>query len=156
MWSPFRLLASDRIILWIIRLCAKEVVDLDDEHLVVTLFLTTMSEAIPGYLSRFADGTARLKGLDVVIVGADCNCLTEIRRDRERFHADGDAALLDQAAGRAGTRTFSESSDAAVQMAGRSMDVRAGFYQFLASLDSWDRLADGAFERAMARQMKQS
>lgn len=126
------------------------------------------------------DGTARLKGLDVVLVEAYRNCLTEMRRDREHFHVDGDdtlrsadgtqvwieaghsqrfaadAALLDRAAGTAGTRTFSQSSDAAVQMAGRSMSVRAGFYQFLASLDSWDRLADGAFERAMARQMKQS
>ena len=38
----------------------------------------------------------------------------------------------------------------------RSYEIHAAFYQYLASLDNWEQIADGHFDRAVAVEMRDS
>lgn len=125
------------------------------------------------------DGSAKVKSLDVEIGEAYKAALVEMQRDREHFSVGGDGELRSAD----GSKTYLSQvrsdayADAARRINGRINDedarvfaeqdvteedlkslatvkVHAAFYSYLASLPTWEVLADGAFDRAMAVEMK--
>ncbi|NUQ96223.1 MAG: type IV secretory system conjugative DNA transfer family protein [Streptomyces sp.] len=124
------------------------------------------------------DGSAKVKSLDIEIGEAYKSAQTELEQDREHFSVGGDGELRSAD----GSRTYISQirSDAYAHAARRinghvndkdsrvfaeegvteedlkslaTVKVHSGFYQYLASLPSWEVLADGRFDRAMAIEM---
>ncbi|MFI9629315.1 type IV secretory system conjugative DNA transfer family protein [Streptomyces sp. NPDC052042] len=125
------------------------------------------------------DGSAKVKSLDIEISEAYKSAQTELERDHEHFSVGGDGELCSAD----GSKTYishvrsGRYAEAARRLNGyigkedsrmyagedvteddvRSLStvtVHAAFYQYLASLPSWEIIADGAFDRAMAIEMK--
>ncbi|WP_412075412.1 type IV secretory system conjugative DNA transfer family protein [Streptomyces xanthophaeus] len=125
-----------------------------------------------------ADGSAKVKSLDIEIGEAYKSAQTELEQDREHFSVGGDGELRSAD----GSQTYISQirSDAYVNAARRinghvndedsrvfaeedvteedlkslaTVKVYSAFYQYLASLPSWEVLADGRFDRAMAIEM---
>ncbi|NEA20733.1 type IV secretory system conjugative DNA transfer family protein [Streptomyces halstedii] len=125
-----------------------------------------------------ADGSAKVKSLDIEIGEAYKSAQTELEQDREHFTVGGDSELRSAD----GSRTYISRirSDAYARAARRinghvndvdsrvfaeedvteqdlkslvTVRVHSAFYQYLASLPSWEVLADGRFDRAMAIEM---
>ncbi|MFI5702549.1 type IV secretory system conjugative DNA transfer family protein [Streptomyces xanthochromogenes] len=121
------------------------------------------------------DGSAKVKSLDIEIGEAYKSAQTELERDREHFSVGGDGELRSAD----GSQTYISQirSDAYANAARRinghvndedsrvfgeedvteedlkslaTVKVHSAFYQYLASLPSWEVLADGRFDRAMA------
>lgn len=124
------------------------------------------------------DGSAKLKLLDVEIGEAYKAAQVEMERDRTHFSVGGEgelrsadgtvtyiSAMRSSAYAEAARRINGQISDPDSQVYAESalteedikslatVTVHAGFYQYLASLPSWEILADGAFDRAMAVEM---
>ncbi|MFJ2824581.1 type IV secretory system conjugative DNA transfer family protein [Streptomyces toxytricini] len=124
------------------------------------------------------DGSAKVKSLDIEIAEAYKSAQTELERDREHFSVGGDGELRSAD----GSQTYISQirSDAYAKAARRinghvkdersrvfaeedvteedlkslaTVKVHSAFYQYLASLPSWEVLADGRFDRAMATEM---
>ncbi|MCT9105269.1 type IV secretory system conjugative DNA transfer family protein [Streptomyces mirabilis] len=124
------------------------------------------------------DGSAKVKSLDIEIGEAYKSAQTELEQDREHFSIGGDGELRSAD----GSQTYISQirSDAYANAARRINDhvndedsrvfaeedvteeglkslatvkVHSTFYQYLASLPSWEVLADGRFDRAMAIEM---
>ncbi|MFI8091538.1 type IV secretory system conjugative DNA transfer family protein [Streptomyces sp. NPDC086080] len=124
------------------------------------------------------DGSAKVKSLDIEIGEAYKSAQTELEQDREHFSVGGDGDLRSAD----GSQTYISQirSDAYAKAARRinghvndedsrvfagedvteedlkslaTVKVHAAFYQYLASLPSWEVLADGRFDRAMAIEM---
>lgn len=124
------------------------------------------------------DGSAKLKALELEIADAYRAVRVELERDRAHFSVGRDGALLSADAQQVYvTHVHSEAHAAAVRRLNRqvedqesrvyaedalseedveqlsSVQVHPAFYRFLASLPSWQALADGRFDRAMAERM---
>lgn len=123
------------------------------------------------------DGSAKLKTLDVEIGEAYKAAQVELERDHAHFSvgggelrsADGtvtyissmrssaysDAARrINGQIGDAGSRVYAEQDVTEEDLRSlATVKVHAGFYQYLASLPTWEVLADGEFDRAMAVEM---
>lgn len=124
------------------------------------------------------DGSAKVKSLDIEIGEAYKSAQTELEQDREHFSVGGDAEL--RSADGSQTYITQIRSDAYANAARRinghvndgdsrvfaeedvteedlkslaTVKVYSAFYQYLASLPSWEVLADGRFDRAMATEM---
>ncbi|CAL9595635.1 hypothetical protein SUDANB120_05336 [Streptomyces sp. enrichment culture] len=124
------------------------------------------------------DGSAKVKSLDIEIAEAYKSAQTELEQDREHFSVGGDGEL--RSADGSQTYVSQIRSDAYAKAArlinGHVKDedsrvfaeedvteedlkslvtvrVHSAFYQYLASLPSWEVLADGRFDRAMAIEM---
>ncbi|MEU3047797.1 type IV secretory system conjugative DNA transfer family protein [Streptomyces sp. NPDC006984] len=124
------------------------------------------------------DGSAKVKSLDIEIGEAYKSAQTELEQDREHFSVGGDGELRSAD----GSQTYISQirSDAYANAARRinghvndedsrvfaeedvteedlkslaTVKVYSAFYQYLASLPSWEVLADGRFDRAMAIEM---
>lgn len=124
------------------------------------------------------DGSAKVKSLDIEIGEAYKSAQTELEQDREHFSVGGDGELRSAD----GSQTYISQirSDAYANAARRinghvndkdsrvfaeegvteedlkslaTVRVYSAFYQYLASLPSWEVLADGRFDRAMAIEM---
>lgn len=124
------------------------------------------------------DGSAKVKSLDIEIGEAYKSAQTELEQDREHFSVGGDGELRSAD----GSQTYISQirSDAYANAARRinghvndedsrvfaeedvteedlkslaTLKVHSAFYQYLASLPSWEVLADGRFDRAMAIEM---
>ncbi|MCX5103426.1 type IV secretory system conjugative DNA transfer family protein [Streptomyces sp. NBC_00439] len=124
------------------------------------------------------DGSAKVKSLDTEIGEAYKSAQTELEQDHEHFSVGGDGELRSAD----GSKTYISQvcSDAYADVARRingqvndedsrvfaeedvtaedlrslaTVKVNAAFYQYLASLPSWEVLADGRFDRAMAIEM---
>ncbi|MGW1783902.1 type IV secretory system conjugative DNA transfer family protein [Streptomyces sp. NPDC002143] len=124
------------------------------------------------------DGSAKVKSLDIEICEAYKSAQTELEQDREHFSVGGDGELRSAD----GSQTYiSQIRSAAYAHAVRRINgyvndedsrvfaeedvteerlkslatvkVHSAFYQYLASLPSWEVLADGRFDRAMAIEM---
>ncbi|WP_405829107.1 MULTISPECIES: type IV secretory system conjugative DNA transfer family protein [unclassified Streptomyces] len=124
------------------------------------------------------DGSAKVKSLDIEIGEAYKSAQTELEQDREHFSVGGDGELRSAD----GSQTYISRirSDAYANAARRinghvndkdsrvfaeedvteedlkslaTVRVYSAFYQYLASLPSWEVLADGRFDRAMAIEM---
>ncbi|MFJ4316675.1 type IV secretory system conjugative DNA transfer family protein [Streptomyces lavendulae] len=124
------------------------------------------------------DGSAKVKSLDIEIAEAYKSAQTELEQDREHFSVGGDGELRSAD----GSQTYISQirSDAYAKAARRinghvkdedsrvfaeedvteedlkslaTVKVYSAFYQYLASLPSWEALADGRFDRAMAIEM---
>ncbi|MEW2413073.1 type IV secretory system conjugative DNA transfer family protein [Streptomyces sp. NPDC046866] len=124
------------------------------------------------------DGSAKVKSLDIEIAEAYKSAQTELEQDREHFSVGGDGELRSAD----GSQTYISQirSDAYAKAARRinghvkdgdsrvfaeedvteedlkslvTVKVHSAFYQYLASLPSWEVLADGRFDRAMAIEM---
>ncbi|MBD0673917.1 ATPase [Streptomyces sp. CBMA156] len=124
------------------------------------------------------DGSAKVKSLDIEIGEAYKSAQTELEQDREHFSVGGDGELRSTD----GSQTYISRirSDAYARAARRinghvndgdsrvfaeedvteqdlkslvTVMVHSAFYQYLASLPSWEVLADGRFDRAMAIEM---
>ncbi|MFJ6138913.1 type IV secretory system conjugative DNA transfer family protein [Kitasatospora sp. NPDC092286] len=124
------------------------------------------------------DGSAKVKSLDIEIGEAYKSAQTELEQDREHFSVGGDGELRSAD----GSQTYISRirSDAYAHAARRinghvndvdsrvfaeedvteqdlkslvTVKVHSAFYQYLASLPSWEVLADGRFDRAMAIEM---
>ncbi|MFC8125547.1 type IV secretory system conjugative DNA transfer family protein [Streptomyces sp. NPDC057302] len=124
------------------------------------------------------DGSAKVKSLDIEIGEAYKSAQTELELDREHFSVGGDGELRSAD----GSQTYISQirSDAYAHAARRinghvndedsrvfaeedvteedlkslaTVKVHSAFYQYLASLPSWEVLADGRFDRAMAIEM---
>lgn len=124
------------------------------------------------------DGSAKVKSLDIEIGEAYKSAQTELEQDREHFSVGGDGELRSAD----GSQTYISRirSDAYTNAARRinghvndkdsrvfaeedvteedlkslaTVRVYSAFYQYLASLPSWEVLADGRFDRAMAIEM---
>ncbi|MFD8609397.1 type IV secretory system conjugative DNA transfer family protein [Streptomyces sp. NPDC059631] len=124
------------------------------------------------------DGSAKVKSLDIEIGEAYKSAQTDLEQDREHFSvgADGELRSAD------GSQTYISQirSDAYTRAARRinghvndedsrvfaeedvteedlkslaTVKVHSALYQYLASLPSWEVLADGRFDRAMAIEM---
>lgn len=125
------------------------------------------------------DGSAKLKSLDLEIGEAYKAALVEMQRDTEHFclggegelrSADGTRTYISQVRTQAHTeaarqinahlgdetsRVFAEQEVSEEDLRSlATLKVHAAFYTYLASLPSWEVLADGAFDRAMAVEMK--
>ena len=122
------------------------------------------------------NGSAKLKSLDVQIAEAYRVTRLELERDHDHFSvgaqgelrsADGTqvyitpthsdawveaAEKINASARDAASGVYAEETIQAEQMF--TVQVHAAFYQFLASLPSWEVLAQGHFDRAMSREMK--
>ncbi|MFF1558452.1 type IV secretory system conjugative DNA transfer family protein [Streptomyces sp. NPDC058279] len=124
------------------------------------------------------DGSAKVKSLDIEIAEAYKSAQTELERDREHFSVGGDGELRSadgsqtyisqirsdayaKAARRInghvkdeGSRVFAEEDVTEEDLKSlATVKVYSAFYQYLASLPSWEVLADGRFDRAMAIEM---
>lgn len=124
------------------------------------------------------DGTARIKSLDREITEAYKTTLVELQQDRDHFSVGGDgelrsadgtrsyivpirsasfveaAAKLNEAAESEGSRVYADEEVSAEELlALATVEITADFYRFLASLPTWEHLADGTFDRAMAIEM---
>ncbi|MFJ1954488.1 type IV secretory system conjugative DNA transfer family protein [Streptomyces microflavus] len=124
------------------------------------------------------DGSAKVKSLDIEIGEAYKSAQTELEQDREHFSVGGDGEL--RSADGAQTYISQIRSDAYANAVRRinghvndrdsrvfaegdvteedlkslaTVKVHSAFYQYLASLPSWEVLADGRFDRAMAIEM---
>ncbi|MFJ2778071.1 type IV secretory system conjugative DNA transfer family protein [Kitasatospora sp. NPDC087315] len=124
------------------------------------------------------DGSAKVKSLDIEIGEAYKSAQTELEQDREHFSVGGDGELRSAD----GSQTYISRirSDAYAHAARRinghvndvdsrvfaeedvteqdlkslvTVKVHSAFYQYLASLPSWEVLADGRLDRAMAIEM---
>ncbi|MDX3020127.1 type IV secretory system conjugative DNA transfer family protein [Streptomyces acidiscabies] len=124
------------------------------------------------------DGSAKVKSLDIEIGEAYKSAQTELEKDREHFSVGGDGELRSAD----GSRTYISPirSDAYARAVRRinglvnerdsrvfaeedvteedlkslaTVKVHSAFYQYLASLPSWEVLAGGRFDRAMAIEM---
>ncbi|MCM2392693.1 type IV secretory system conjugative DNA transfer family protein [Streptomyces albipurpureus] len=124
------------------------------------------------------DGSAKVKSLDIEIGEAYKSAQTELEQDHGHFSVGGDGELRSAD----GSRTYISRirSDAYARAARRinghvndvdsrvfaeedvteqdlkslvTVRVHSAFYQYLASLPSWEVLADGRFDRAMAIEM---
>ncbi|MEH0432266.1 type IV secretory system conjugative DNA transfer family protein [Streptomyces turgidiscabies] len=124
------------------------------------------------------DGSAKVKSLDIEIGEAYKSAQTELEQDREHFSVGGDGELRSAD----GSQTYISQirSDAYAHAARRinghvnnedsrvfaegdvteedlkslaTVMVHSAFYQYLASLPSWEVLADGRFDRTMAIEM---
>lgn len=125
------------------------------------------------------NGTAKLKTLDAQLTEAYKSAMVDMQRDHEHFSVGGDGELRSAD----GSKTYisplrsGRYADAARQINGdiedeearvfaeqditeedlqslMSVKIHSAFYQFLASLDTWEHLADGQFDRAMAIEMR--
>ncbi|GAA1457645.1 type IV secretory system conjugative DNA transfer family protein [Nocardiopsis exhalans] len=126
------------------------------------------------------NGVAKLKTLDVPLAEAYKHVMLEMQHDDEHFSVGGDgelrsadgsvvyispmrSATYSEAAQRINGHLDDEDSRAFAEQELTEEDLRslatvkihAAFYQYLASLESWEVLADGAFDRAMAVEMRQ-
>lgn len=124
------------------------------------------------------DGTARIKSLDREITEAYKSALVELQQDRDHFSVGGDNELRSADGALTYIRPLRSSSfaEAAHKLNGAARDgdsrvyaddelsqedlqalatveISADFYRFLASLPTWEHLAGGAFDRAMAVEM---
>jgi type IV secretory pathway TraG/TraD family ATPase VirD4 len=124
------------------------------------------------------DGSAKVKSLDIEIGEAYKSAQTELEQDRDHFSVGGDGEL--RSADGSHTYISQIRSDAYANAARRinghvndedsrvfagedvteedlkslaTVKVHSAFYQYLASLPSWEVLADGRFDRAMAIEM---
>ncbi|MFD4943068.1 type IV secretory system conjugative DNA transfer family protein [Streptomyces sp. NPDC058409] len=124
------------------------------------------------------DGSAKIKSLDIEIGEAYKSAQAELEQDHEHFSVGGDGEL--RSADGSKTYIIQVRSDAYADAARRingqvneedsrvfaeedvteedlkslaTVKVNAAFYQYLASLPSWEVLADGRFDRAMAIEM---
>lgn len=124
------------------------------------------------------DGSAKVKSLDIEICEAYKSAQNELEQDREHFSVGGDGELRSAD----GSQTYISQirSDAYANAIRRingyvndedsrvfaeedvteeglkslaTVKVHSAFYQFLGSLPSWEVLADGRFDRAMAIEM---
>ncbi|MFE4334035.1 type IV secretory system conjugative DNA transfer family protein [Streptomyces sp. NPDC056831] len=124
------------------------------------------------------DGSAKIKSLDIEIGEAYKSAQAELEQDHEHFSVGGDGELRSAD----GSKTYISQvrsdayADAARRINGQvneensrvfaeedvteedlkslaTVKVNAAFYQYLASLPSWEVLADGRFDRAMAIEM---
>lgn len=127
------------------------------------------------------DGTARVKSLDRQLTEAYKSALVELQQDRDHFSVGGDGELrsadgsriyitplrsstfaeaaskLNSAACSGDSRVFFDSELRAEDLqALATVEISADFYRFLASLPTWEHLAGGAFDRAMAVEMLDS
>ncbi|WP_406004649.1 type IV secretory system conjugative DNA transfer family protein [Streptomyces sp. NBC_00987] len=125
------------------------------------------------------NGSAKLKTLDIEIGEAYKSAQTELEQDHEHFSVGGDGEL--RSADGSQTYISQVRSDAYASAARRinghvndedarvfaevdvteedlkslaTVKVHSAFYQYLASLPSWEVLADGRFDRAMAIEVK--
>ncbi|MEU9167872.1 type IV secretory system conjugative DNA transfer family protein [Streptomyces sp. NPDC048420] len=124
------------------------------------------------------DGSAKVKSLDIEIGEAYKSAQTELEQDHEHFSVGGDGELRSadgshtyisqirsdayaNAARRINgqvndgdSRVFAEADITAEDLKSlATVKVHSAFYQYLASLPSWEVLADGRFDRAMAIEM---
>ncbi len=124
------------------------------------------------------DGTARIKSLDRQITEAYKSALVELQQDRDHFSvgpdnelrsADGSltyirplrsssfaeaAHKLNDAARDSDSRVYLDDELSLTDLqALATVEISADFYRFLASLPTWEHLAGGAFDRAMAVEM---
>ncbi|KAB7839522.1 type IV secretory system conjugative DNA transfer family protein [Streptomyces mobaraensis] len=124
------------------------------------------------------DGSAKVKSLDIEIGEAYKSAQTELEQDREHFSVGGDGELRSadgsqtyisqirsdayaSAARRInghvndeGSRVFAEEDVTEEDLKSlATVKVHSAFYRYLASLPSWEVLADGRFDRAMAIEM---
>ncbi|MFB7917074.1 type IV secretory system conjugative DNA transfer family protein [Streptomyces sp. NPDC056061] len=124
------------------------------------------------------DGSAKIKSLDIEIGEAYKSTQVELERDHERFSVGGDGELRSadgsqtyisqvhsdryaEAVRRINGQIFDDGSRVFAGEDVTEADVRslstvkvhAAFYQYLASLPSWEVIADGVFDRAMAIEM---
>ncbi|MFD7668096.1 type IV secretory system conjugative DNA transfer family protein [Streptomyces sp. NPDC059788] len=124
------------------------------------------------------DGSAKVKSLDIEIGEAYKSAQTELEQDREHFSVGGDGELrsadgsqtyISQIRSDAYTnaarringhvndkkaRVFAEEDVTAEDLKSlATVTVHSAFYQYLASLPSWEVLAGGWFDRAMAIEM---
>ncbi|WP_394941132.1 type IV secretory system conjugative DNA transfer family protein [Psychromicrobium sp. YIM B11713] len=123
-------------------------------------------------------GAAKIKSLDFQITEAYKATLTELQQDRDNFSVGGDgslrsadgayvyitptrsvsfteaAAKLNDAAEDDVSRVYADDELHAEDLqALATVEISAHLYKFLASLPTWEHLADGAFDRAMAQEM---
>ncbi|SIO86940.1 type IV secretory system conjugative DNA transfer family protein [Nocardiopsis sp. JB363] len=126
------------------------------------------------------NGVAKLKTLDVPLAEAYKHVMLEMQHDDEHFSIGGDgelrstdgsvayispmrSATYSEAAQRInghlddeGSRAFAEQELTEEDLRSlATVKIHSAFYQYLASLESWEVLADGAFDRAMAVEMRQ-
>ncbi|MFH7596038.1 type IV secretory system conjugative DNA transfer family protein [Streptomyces racemochromogenes] len=124
------------------------------------------------------DGSAKVKSLDIEIAEAYKSAQTELEQDREHFSVGGGGELRSadgsqiyisrirsdayaEAARRINghvkdvdSRVFAEEDVTEEDLKSlATVKVHSAFYQYLASLPSWEVLADGRFDRAMAIEM---
>ncbi|MFB6617305.1 type IV secretory system conjugative DNA transfer family protein [Streptomyces sp. NPDC056367] len=124
------------------------------------------------------DGSAKVKSLDIEIAEAYKSAQTELEQDRRHFSVGGDGELRSadgsqiyisqirsdayaKAARRINghvkdgdSRVFAEEDVTEEDLKSlATVKVYSAFYQYLASLPSWEMLADGRFDRAMAIEM---
>jgi hypothetical protein len=124
------------------------------------------------------DGTARIKSLDRQITEAYKSALVELQQDRDHFSVGADNELRSADGARTyitplRSSTFAEAarklngaasdSDSRVYLedelsqedlqALATVEISADFYRFLASLPTWEHVAGGVFDRAMAVEM---
>ncbi|MFF4409502.1 type IV secretory system conjugative DNA transfer family protein [Streptomyces sp. NPDC001404] len=124
------------------------------------------------------DGSAKVKSLDIEIGEAYKSAQTELEQDREHFSvggngelrsADGSQTYISQIRSDAyahvvrringhvndeDSRVFAEEDVTEEDLKSlATVKVHSAFYQYLASLPSWEVLADGRFDRAMATEM---
>ncbi|MEU6263726.1 type IV secretory system conjugative DNA transfer family protein [Saccharopolyspora shandongensis] len=124
------------------------------------------------------DGSAKIKSLDIEIGEAYKTAQVELEQDHEHFSLGGDGELRSadgsktyisqvrsdrytEAARRIngkisdeGSRVFAEEDVTEEDLRSlATVKVHAAFYQYLASLPSWEVIADGSFDRAMAIEM---
>lgn len=125
------------------------------------------------------NGVAKVKNMDVQLTEAYKSALVEMQRDHTHFSVGGEGELRSADGSkvyispvRSGTyaeavqkingeiededaRVFSEKDITEEDLQSlMSVKIHAEFYQFLASLDSWEALAGGEFDRAMAIEMR--
>ncbi|MFD9867496.1 TraM recognition domain-containing protein, partial [Streptomyces niveus] len=125
------------------------------------------------------NGSAKLKTLDTEIGEAYKSAQTELEQDHRHFavggagelrSADGSQTYISQVRSEAYTsaarsinghvndeaaRMFAEEDVTEEDLKSlATVKVHSAFYQYLASLPSWEALADGRFDRAMAIEMK--
>ncbi|WP_026820061.1 type IV secretory system conjugative DNA transfer family protein [Arthrobacter castelli] len=124
------------------------------------------------------DGTAKVKNLDGPIAEAYKSVMRDMHQDREHFSVGGDDELrsadgtrtyitpvrtaayvdaarkLNDSAADENSRIYADEEITAndLQAVG-TMKIHADFYLFLAAQPSWEPLAGGAFDRAMALEM---
>ena len=124
------------------------------------------------------DGSAKVKSLDLEISEAYKTAQVELEQDQEHFSlggdgelrsADGSATYISQVRsnryaeaarrlngkiGEEDSRVFAEQDVTEEDLQSlATVKVHASFYQYLASLPSWEVFADGGFDRAMAIEM---
>lgn len=127
------------------------------------------------------DGSAKTHSLDIQIADAYKAVVADLEKDREHFSIGGDGELrsadgratyisraqsqahadavrkLNASAGDRHSRVYAESDLTQSDLEQLStVKVHGDFYRFLAALPSWEALADGRFERAMAIEMNRS